>query len=70
MTEDQKYRIAVLAEDAEAKRLHCERLGMMDTPTDPAERTKFRIEYAIAVAEHKEAEMLLWRAQNGLSLPS
>lgn len=56
MTEDQKYEIAVLAEDYEAKRLRHECLGYVNTAGKTAEALeKLNIDYHIADAEKLEA---------------
>jgi hypothetical protein len=56
MTEDQKYEIALLAEDYEAKRLRHENLGYVNTSGKTAEELeKLNIDYHIADAEKLEA---------------
>jgi hypothetical protein len=56
MTEDQKYEIAVLADDYAAKKLRFECLGMANVyGLTGEEATKRSIEYHIAEAEKLEA---------------
>jgi len=67
MTEDEKYEIAVLAEDYEAKRLRHENLGYVNTmgKTDE-ELTKLNLDYHIADAEKREARGKLEAAKQRL----
>lgn len=62
-TKMDKYEIAVLAEDYEAKQRYFRMLQMMNTRTDPEERRKQSIEYHVAEAEMLEAWKLLERAK-------
>jgi len=50
-----RYEIAVLAEDYEAKRLVWQAHTLCNTPTDPDERRKASIAYHVAEAEMIEA---------------
>lgn len=56
MTEDEKYELAVLAEDYETKRLRFENLGYLNISGKTAdERSKMAQDYHIADAESQEA---------------
>lgn len=67
MTEDQKYEIAVLADDYENKRLRLECLGMANVFGISGDEAKRRsIEYHIAEAEKLEAWARLERAKRAL----
>jgi hypothetical protein len=64
MTEDQKYEIAVLAEDYQSKKLRHECLGMRNAHGLSAEEaTRRSIEYHISEAEKLEAWANLERAK-------
>ena len=68
MTEDQRYEIAVLAEDAHQKRERFQWLGMMNTPpAGTPEAAQSRVEYEIARAEMLEAEAKLNRAMRAIA---
>lgn len=59
-----KYKIAVLAEELQRNEDRVKMIGMANTPSDPAERAKARIEYEIAIAELIQAQRELTKAQN------
>ncbi len=56
MDEAKRYRITVLADALHDKQNRYHMLGLANTPTDPAEARKARIEYALARAEYLEAQ--------------
>jgi hypothetical protein len=66
MTEDQKYEIAVLAEDAVNKRLAFESHQLANMATDPQKQIQQGIAYRIAQTEWLEAEAMLRRAQESI----
>lgn len=68
MTEDQKYELATLVDDYNAKKLRYESLGMLNTyGLTPEERTKQSIEYHMADAEFRQAWAALERAKNAIA---
>lgn len=58
-----KYEVAVLAEDYEAKSQYFRCLQMMNTATDPEKRRQQTIDYHVAEAEMLEAWKKLERAK-------
>jgi len=69
MNDEKKARIAELAGNAHDKRMRHEMLGMMNTPSDPEDRKKAAIEYAISRAEMMEAQHFLDRAMQPVHPP-
>ena len=68
MTEDQKYEIAVLAEDHETKRQYWECLGMQNAYGKSAEeQVKISIKYEIAETEMRQAWMRLVAAKREIA---
>ena len=68
MTEDQKYEIAVLAEDYENKRLRWENLGYLNVNGKTAEqRIQMSIDYQIAETEMRQAESRLHVAKHTIA---
>jgi hypothetical protein len=64
MDEEKRRKIEILAADAHDKRVRYEGRQMMNTPSDPEERKKNAIAYAIAQAEMIEANRLLEDGMN------
>jgi hypothetical protein len=58
-----KYEIAVLAEDYQAKSLRFRSMQMMNTAAEPTLRRQQAIDYHVAEAEMLEAWKLLERAK-------
>lgn len=70
MTEDQKYEIAILADDYAAKKLAFECLGMRNTiGLTPSEAAELDIQYHLADAERIEALGRLESAKRKLAQP-
>ena len=69
MNDQRKAEIAKLAGEAHDKRMHYEMLGMMNTPSDPDEKRKAAITYAISEAEMWEAKHRLERAKQPVMPP-
>lgn len=68
MTEDQKYEIAVLADDYANKKLHYDNLGMANAHGKTAEESaQQNINYHIAHAEMQEAYVRLERAKMAIA---
>lgn len=65
MTDEKRYKIAVLAEDCQRKQEVFDALRLMTTPSTPEDRIKARIELAIAQAEYNEAHTALASAIYG-----
>jgi len=64
MDEEKRCEIERLAEDANDKRLRCEVLGMMNTPSEPEARKAGAVKYALARREMIEASRALGDALN------
>lgn len=66
MTEDQKYELAVAAEDYAGKRAIFDCMQMMNNPTDPVKRAEASVRYHIAEAECMEAYARLERLKRAI----
>jgi hypothetical protein len=62
MNEEKRRKIEILAAIAHEKRTRWVNLGMINTPSDPNEREKTSVAYAVSRAEMIEATRLLEEA--------